>query len=120
VSILPPLSLEVKEISTKSWGKVGGVITVLNAYRFQIAARFKLFALTASTGEESGSLRGGPATRVAFRDSAATKKGVAFRDIAHPSTSETPYIQRRHLGSVIATHQWGPTWGRPYHSQVSV
>src|SRR5262245_14788292 len=28
VSILPPLSLEVKEISAKSWGKVDGVITV--------------------------------------------------------------------------------------------
>src|SRR5262245_46895174 len=62
-----------------------------------IAARLAIFALTAPIGPKSGSLRGRPATRVAFRDTHAHLIYVAFWDNAHNGTGEMQCIKNSHF-----------------------
>ena len=51
---------------------------------------------------EPVNLQTGAATCEAFRAASATKACGAFRDMPHARTGETPCIQHRHFGAVIA------------------
>ena len=61
-----------------------------------------------------------PAFRCGVSGRACHETSGVFRGTPKALTGETAYIQRRHLGAVIATRLCGPTLRRPYQVPVTV